>query len=147
MAGEWTGFKQTENKTPQNKEKKEIVLKCLKRDQDKLLNPRTTPFTSLRNAYDSLLPYHLFLSPTYDDLIYQTVKRAPEEKNVNETIKLIGEILLRQENSFDELCVMEERLKVEEERYYLSKTLTYKNTKIKEIEETVLKEMNDKKIE
>jgi len=116
-----------------------LILKSLERDQDKLLNPRILPFSSLNNAYDSLLPYHLFMSPTYDDLIYQTVKRAKEPKNMERVLEKLAEIVLGTKNEPDELHVMEERLRVEEERYYLNKTINYRKTKIKEIEETVLR--------
>lgn len=113
---------------------KEMILKSLKRDQDKLLNPRTEPFSSVVNAYDSLLPYHIFLSPTYDDMIYQSVKRPAESNDMTGVLDNLATILFSQDNSLDELQVMEERLKVEEERYYLSKTINYRNTKIKDIE-------------
>ncbi|KAI5189982.1 hypothetical protein NECID01_0777 [Nematocida sp. AWRm77] len=114
---------------------KDMILKALKRDQDKLLNPRTEPFSSVVNAYDSLLPYHIFLSPTYDDLIYQTVKRSATNEDMTEVLGNLAVILFGKDSSEDELLVMEERLKVEEERYYLNKTIHYRNTKIKEIED------------
>lgn len=119
---------------------KDIILKALKRDQDKVLNPRIQPFTSITNAYDSLIPYHIFISPTYDDLIYQSVNRVPEPQDMTETLNTLARILCTAENSFDELTVMEERLKVEEERYYLNKTINYKNTKIKDIKDRFIKE-------
>ncbi|KAI5172577.1 hypothetical protein NEFER03_1652 [Nematocida sp. LUAm3] len=116
----------------------EMILKALKRDQSKVLNPQSTPFLSVKNAYDSLLPYHIFLSPTYDDLIFTSVIRPIEEKNMNNIIADIGNILFEQESFLEELAVMEERLRVEEERYYLNKTINYKNTKIKKIEEQII---------
>ncbi|KAI5184578.1 hypothetical protein NEHOM01_0253 [Nematocida homosporus] len=134
----WPPLKNSAEETSQVRLNKDVILKALKRDQDKLLNPQTQPFTSLKNAYDSLLPYHLFLSPTYDDLIYQTVKREPKPSNTRATLQALGEILFRQESSIDELAVMEERLRVEEERYYLNKTINYRKTKIKEIEERII---------
>ncbi|KAH9385661.1 uncharacterized protein NEMAJ01_0557 [Nematocida major] len=119
---------------------KDVILKALKRDQDKVLNPRIQPFTSVINAYDSLIPYHIFISPTYDDLIYQSVNRVPEAHDMTESLSELARILCTEESSADELTVMEERLKVEEERYYLNKTINYKNTKIKDIKERFLRD-------
>ncbi|KAI5192476.1 hypothetical protein NEMIN01_2040 [Nematocida minor] len=119
---------------------KDIIMKALRRDQDKVLNPKIQPFTSVTNAYDSLIPYHIFMLPTYDDLIYQSVNRVPESHDMTETLNNLTRILCTEENSFDELSVMEERLKVEEERYYLNKTINYKNTKIKDIKDRMIKE-------
>ncbi|OAG29212.1 hypothetical protein NEDG_01285 [Nematocida displodere] len=117
---------------------KEMILRALKRDQDKVLNPRTEPFTSVNNAYDSLLPYHIFLTPTYDDLIYQSVKRTTDYKDMTDSLNTLVDILLSPEDSSSELYVMEERLRVEEERYYLNKTAAYRNTKIKDVEERLI---------
>ncbi|KAI5180691.1 hypothetical protein NEOKW01_0975 [Nematocida sp. AWRm80] len=134
-----TSFSQPEQRT-ETKERlnKELILKALKRDQDKLLNPKTVPFTSVTNAYDSLLPYHLFLSSTYDDLIYQSTKRTLDTSSMTNTLNNLMKILFNKDLFLDELLVMEERLKVEEERYYLNKTLNYRNTKIKDIEDRML---------
>ncbi|EIJ89110.1 hypothetical protein NEPAR06_1483 [Nematocida parisii] len=118
---------------------KDIILKALKRDQDKVLNPRIEPFTSVTNAYDSLIPYHIFISPTYDDLIYSSVNRVPDIQDMTETLDSLTKILCTEEDSFNELTVMEERLKVEEERYYLNKTINYKETKIKEIKQRFIR--------
>lgn len=119
---------------------KDIIIKALRRDQDKVLNPKIRPFTSILNAYDSLIPYHIFMSPTYDDLIFQNVNRIPDLQDMSETLNSLARILCQEENSFDELAVMEERLKVEEERYYLNKTIDYKNTKIKEVKDRLIRE-------
>ncbi|KAI5162828.1 hypothetical protein NEAUS03_2116 [Nematocida ausubeli] len=118
---------------------KDIILKALKRDQDKVLNPRIEPFTSITSAYDSLIPYHIFLSPTYDDLIYSSVNRVSDLQDMTETLSSLANILCSEEDSFNELIVMEERLKVEEERYYLNKTIDYKDTKIKEIKQRFIR--------
>lgn len=124
--------------------KRDKILKSLRRDQGKLLNPPTAPFTSINNAYDSLLPYHLFRIPTYDDLIYLRVKRRSKEENRNvaKSIDKMIEIVIGAEEG-DELRIMEERLRVEEERYYLGKTLDYKKSKIKPIEEMIGKELTN----
>lgn len=116
----------------------DMILKALKRDQDKMLNPQTTPFTSANNAYDSLLPYHVFLSPTYDDLIHQSVQRKSKVSISPKTFGALAVLLLSKDDSKEEMGVMEERLRVEEERYCLNKTIHYRKTKVREIEERYL---------
>jgi Conserved region of unknown function on GLTSCR protein len=117
---------------------KRKILRFLRRDQGKLLNPQIRPFSSVNQAYDSLLPYHLFKLPTYEDLIYMRVKR--KEKDLSRVIESMAEIVLGEEREVDELRIVEERLKVEEERYFLGKTLDYKNNKAKVVEEMIERE-------
>ena len=82
------------------------ILNHIRREQFLICFPNTQPFFDERNAYESLLPYHIFFRNTTEDFLFLNMKSANKDFDTCKIINWVNEEIDSIERNFEKNCNM-----------------------------------------
>lgn len=103
--------------------RREKIMNSLYHDQHFVTQPKIIPFQDKQHAFNMLLPYHIFSTPSTDDILFEeSVKNENLYENIEQTIENVQNILNDHEQTKKQNIVID--LLITEEQKYLANKLS-----------------------
>lgn len=111
--------------------RRERILNFLYKDQYQLTHPDIRPFENIKHVYEYLLPYHIYNSPSYDDLLFMCSK---ENRHLMEEVRKVTTKVFTTLSSYDSAeddNIVIDLLLTEEHKYFTGRLCEYLKEKKK----------------